>query len=75
MISFQLVGIHNIDLDAPPAANATEDSNTTTFPVEPLDPEEEQRQLTARTEAWRSLQLDFNAKQQQFEWVLGQEIN
>ncbi|KAI6220211.1 PIPK domain-containing protein [Aphelenchoides besseyi] len=59
-----LIGIHNIDVES--QAAGVEDDETAE-PPEPLDPEEEQRQLTARTEAWRSMQLDFNAKQHHYE--------
>lgn len=52
-----LIGIHNIDLEVAPTVNDEDGS------VETLDPEEEQRRMSARTEAWRSLQLDFNTKQ------------
>ncbi|KAI6225395.1 PIPK domain-containing protein [Aphelenchoides fujianensis] len=58
-----LIGIHNIDLEAQ-ASGVEEDEEAA--PPEPLDPEEEQRQLTERTEAWRALQLDFNAKQRHY---------
>jgi hypothetical protein len=44
------------------------------YETQPIDPEEEQRQLSARTEAWRSLQLDFNTKQRPHEWVISLEF-
>lgn len=64
-----LIGIHNVDVE-------TFTGNDETFgdPEERehqhVDAEEEQRQLSARTEAWRSLQLDFNTKQRPYEYVV-----
>jgi 1-phosphatidylinositol-4-phosphate 5-kinase len=54
-----LIGIHNIDLET----TAVEDDED----KEPIDAEEEQKQMSARTEAWRSMQLDFNTKQRAYE--------
>ncbi|KAI6183210.1 PIPK domain-containing protein [Aphelenchoides bicaudatus] len=59
-----LIGVHNIDLESAPCATASDEDGTMDGPI---DPEEEQRQLSARTEAWRSLQLDFNTKQKHHE--------
>lgn len=59
-----LIGIHNIDLET---ATTGMDDETADDTHGPIDAEEEQRQLSARTEAWRSMQLDFNTKQRTYE--------
>lgn len=57
-----LIGIHNIDLETTTTVGEEDGEDK-----EPIDAEEEQRQMSARTEAWRSVQLDFNTKQRAYE--------
>ena len=62
-----LIGIHNIDTEATAAVTHEDASAADGTADEPIDTEEEQRQLSARTEAWRAMQLDFNARQRPYE--------
>jgi hypothetical protein len=56
-----LIGVHNIDLETTTADDGTE------CPEESIDAEEEQRQMSERTEKWKAMQLDFNTKQRSHE--------